>query len=260
LDLNASDYLVSIARRLVEVLSARSSELSGARRHKNQSLADFSASDIASFWLLYTVNTYLPKFRHIFETKGGHPEALYSTMLQLAGALTTFSTAIHPRDLPAYDHDNLGPRFRDLDEKLRILLETVVPSNFVALPLKYVQPSIYATPLEQESYVVHTRMYLAISAETPQADLIARAPHLIKICSSDYIEHLVQRALPGVALTHVASPPAAISMKLNYRYFSLAQTGGAWEAIKRARNFAAYVPGDFPNPQMELIILLPQAG
>ena len=34
----------------------------------------------------------------------------------------------------------------------------------------------------------------------------------------------------------------------------------AWEAVGRARNLAAYVPGDFPNPQLELVILLPQAG
>ncbi len=62
LDLSASDYLLSIARRLVEILSAKSSTLSGSRRQKNQSLAEFSASDIANFWLLYTtINTaFLP--------------------------------------------------------------------------------------------------------------------------------------------------------------------------------------------------------
>jgi len=32
------------------------------------------------------------------------------------------------------------------------------------------------------------------------------------------------------------------------------------EAVTRARNLAVHVPGDFPNPQMELLILLPQAG
>src|SRR5947209_4005205 len=56
LDLTASDYLVAIVRRLVEILSARSSSLSGTRRQKNQSLADFTASDIANFWLLYSIN------------------------------------------------------------------------------------------------------------------------------------------------------------------------------------------------------------
>ena len=49
------------------------------------------------------------------------------------------------------------------------------------------------------------------------------------------------------------------SVKLNCQYFSVAQTGGAWEAIARARNLAAYVPGDLPKPNLELIILLPEA-
>jgi type VI secretion system protein ImpJ len=47
---------------------------------------------------------------------------------------------------------------------------------------------------------------------------------------------------------------------MKYQYFSLNQSGAAWESVTRARNFAAHVPGDFPNPQMELLILLPQAG
>jgi type VI secretion system protein ImpJ len=45
---------------------------------------------------------------------------------------------------------------------------------------------------------------------------------------------------------------------MNYQYFSLNQSGPAWEAITRARNLAAFVPGDFPTPQMDLLILLPE--
>ena len=205
----------------MEILTAKSTTLAGTRRQKNQSLADFTASDIASFWLLYTINTSFPIFRHIFETRGGHPEVLYSAMLSLAGALTTFSLKVHPRDLPAYDHDNLGACFTELDEKLRFLLDTVVPSNFVSLPLKLIQPRIYATSIDRDEYLSNTRMYLAISAQTSQGDLIGRVPHLVKVCSADYIEHLVQRALPGMTLTHVSTPPGAIPIKLNYQYFSL---------------------------------------
>ncbi len=260
LDIAASDYLIAIARRLVEILSAKSSMLSGMRRQKNQSLADFTASDIANFWLLYTVNTHLPLYRHIFETRKGHPEHLFSLMLALAGALTTFSLKVHPRDLPAYDHEELEACFTDLDEKLRFLLETVVPSNFVSLPLKLVQPSIYATALSDDKYLQNTRMYLAINAEMTEAELINKTPTLIKVCSATHIEHLVRQALPGVTLTHVARPPSSIPVKLNYQYFSLNQSGLAWEAVTRARNLAAYVPGDFPNPTLELIILLPAAA
>ena len=257
LDIAASDYLTAIARRLVEILSARSSSLSGTRRQKNQSLADFTASDIASFWLLYTINSHFPVFRHLFETSGGHPETLFSAMLALAGCLTTFSLTIHPRDLPPYDHNDLGGCFSALDEKLRLLLETVVPSNFVSLPLKLTQPSIYATALADDKYLANTRMYLAITAEMSQADLISKTPYLIKICSASHIEHLVRQALPGVALTHVAVPPSSIPVKLAYQYFSLSQSGPAWDAVGRARNLAAYIPAEFPNVQAELIILLP---
>jgi type VI secretion system protein ImpJ len=260
LDINASDYLISIARRLVEILAAKSSVLSGTRRQKNLSLAEFGTADIANFWLLYTVNSNFPVLQHIYETRRGHPERLYAAMLDLAGSLTTFSTQVHPRDLPKYHHDKLSECFTELDEKVRMLLETVVPSNFVSLPLKLVQPHIYATPIPEDRYLHNTRLFLAMSADLGEGDLISKVPYLVKVCSASHIEHLVRQALPGVPLTHVQRPPSTIPVKLNSQYFSLNQSGVAWEAVGRARNLAAYVPGDFPNPQLELIVLLPEAN
>ncbi len=257
LDIRASEYLMSIARRILEILTAKSATLSGMRRQKSQGLAEFSASDVANFWLLYTVNTFLPPLRHLFEVRRGHPEGLFNLMNALAGALTTFSTKILPRDLPLYDHRDLGGRFGDLDDKLRYLLETVIPSNFVALPLKYTSPSIYATAINEDKYLQNTKMYLAVHAEMPEGELIGKAPQLIKPCSANHLEHLVRHALPGLSMRHMQNPPSAIPVKLNYQYFSLNQSGAAWEAIQRSRNFAAYVPADFPDPQLELIIVMP---
>jgi type VI secretion system protein ImpJ len=101
-------------------------------------------------------------------------------------------------------------------------------------------------------------MYMAIRAEASEADVMSKVPYLVKVCSANHIEHLVRQALPGVPLTYTPRPPGAIPMKLNYQYFSVSQSGVAWEAVVRSRNFAAYVPGDFPAPQLELIILLPE--
>lgn len=257
LDLRASEFVLGIVRGMVELLSARSTQLSGTRRQKNQSLADFTAADIANFWLLYTVNSFFPAFNFLFEAKQAHPEELYSAMVELAGSLTTFSSTVRPRDLPLYDHDDLGSCFAILDAKLRGLLETVVPTNFVSLPLKLVQPSVYATALDDEKYLNNTRMYLAISAGTSEEELIRKAPLLLKVCSATHIDHLVKQALPGIQLTHLTNPPNAIPVKLKYQYFSVNQSGPAWEAVRRARNFAAFVPAEFPHPEMELLILLP---
>src|ERR1035437_6214948 len=250
LDIAASDFLVSILRRLVEILAAKSSQLAGTRRQKNLSLADFGASDIANFWLLYTINSHFPELQHLFETRRGSPDRLFESMLSLAGCLTTFSNKVHPRDLPLYEHDNLSQCFTKLDEIVRMLLETVVPTNCISLPLKLVQPSIYATALAEDKYLTGTRMYLAISAGMNEAELIGKTPYLVKVCSASHIEHLVRQALPGVGLTHVPKPPGSIPVKLNYQYFSLNQSGIVWEAVGRARNLAAYVPGDLPSPQL----------
>jgi type VI secretion system protein ImpJ len=260
LDVRADDFLAGLVNGLLEILSAKSTQLSGSRRQRNQSLADFTNADIANFWLLYTVNSNIPVLSHLLQGQRCHPQELFATLTNLGAALTTFSTTIRPRDLPLYDHTNLGKVFADLDEKLRILLETVVPSNVVALPLKPVSSTVYATAIDQDKYLANTRMYLSIAAEAPDDAIIRQVPRLVKICSATHIDQLVSNALPGVQLTHLPTPPSAIPIKVKHQYFSLNQAGAAWETIGRSRNFAAYVPADLANPQMELLILLPQAG
>jgi len=259
LDFRAHDRLLGIARGIVESLSARSTELSATRRHKNQSLADFTSADIASFWLLYTVNSHLPGFRHLFEVKGGHPEQLFAEMLALAGSLTTFSQTLHPRDLPVYDHDHPANCFADLDEKLRLLLDTVVPKSYVSLVMKQVQTSVYAAAMADERYFHNTRIYLAIRADMDHGELISRAPALVKVASNNQIEKLIRQAVSGIGMTHVGRPPANLPIKLDYEYFQLQPTGTYWDSVVRSRNIAAWVPGDFPNAELELVILLPQA-
>jgi type VI secretion system protein ImpJ len=260
LDAGANDFLSGLVNGLLEILSAKSTQLAGGRRQRNQSLADFTNADIANFWLLYTVNSNIPVLSHLLQGQRCHPQELFATLTNLGAALATFSTTIRPRDLPLYDHTNLGKVFADLEEKLRILLETVVPSNVVALPLNPVSSTVYATAIDQDKYLANTRMYLSISADAPDDAIIRQVPRLVKICSATHIDQLVSNALPGVQLTHLPTPPSAIPIKVKHQYFSLNQAGAAWETIGRSRNFAAYVPADLANPQMELLILLPQAG
>ena len=255
LNIRANELLTGILRGEIETLVSRSSQLAGSRRQRNQSLADFSASDIANFWLLYTINSQLPVLRHLLDSTQVHPEALFLHLLSLAGSLTTFSSKIEPRDLPRYEHERLGPCFLALDAAIVELLDTVVPSNFVALPLKPLRDSIYAAAIDKDSYFEDSRAYLAIAADTGEADLIARTPALAKACSATHIEQLIRQALPGLKLTHVPVPPRAIPVKLRYQYFSIDRTGPAWEAVVRARNFAVYTPAEILNPEMELIFL-----
>jgi type VI secretion system protein ImpJ len=260
IDIHAHPNLKRILSSMIELLVTRSSQLSGSRRQKNQSLADFTASDVANFWLLYTINTHLPGLRHLLDSINVQPVHLFNELSDLAGALTAFSNKIEPRDLPGYDHEQLGLCFGELDRLIRLMLETVVPSNFVSLPLKLSRDTIYAASIDKDSYFEGSKFYLAVSADIRDADLIDRVPKLLKACSATEIETLVRNALPGLRLQHVPTPPRAIPVKLRQQYFSIEQTGKYWESVQRARNFAVHAPSDILNPQMELVILLPQSA
>lgn len=257
-DIAASPALMTMARRLVELLSARSSALSAMRRERNAGLADFGTADIANFWLLFTVNSHLPHFRHLFEVRRGHPSELFAAMLELAGTLMTFADG-HPRELPAYDHGDLTTCFTRLDARLRELLDTAVPSNHVSLPLRQTEPSIYATAIDQDRYFGATQVYLAVASSLKKEELPRRVPQLLKLSSADQIERLVRHGLPGVPLAHVPVPPSAVPVKLNYQYFALERRGEDWDAIRLSRHLAVHVPADLPEPQLELVLLLPQS-
>jgi len=270
--ISANNRLLSIARRLVEILSAKSTELGGKRRERAGS-ADFARENVAHFWLLYTVNSHLPLFRHLCSERGdsrrrterngstvpSHPVKLYQAMSELAAALMTFSPNQHPRDIPPYDHLHLSGCFTELDEMLRELLATAVPSTCVTLPLRLGEQSIYSTSIDEDEYLEAVSAYLAVSAEIDQARLIdlAEKQKLIKVGSRDQIGDLLSRAVPGLPLRHVPSPPSAVSVKLGRQLFRLDMRGPIWASIQQSRSLAAWVPSDLAEAKLELVLLLP---
>lgn len=255
INIAASTHLVSVLRSLVELMAAKSAALSGMRRQRNLSLADFGVSDVANFWLLYTVNSHLPRFQHLYTGKTAHPATAYSAMIDLAGALMTFATFAQSSDIPEYQHANPSECFGQLSTLLRRLLESAVPTNYVSLPLRQTEASLYATALDEDRYLTAPHVYLAISAGAKPDELIRRVPQLLKVSSADRIESLIRRALPGVQLRYTPDPPSAIPLKLNYRYFALERSGEDWDAIRLSRHLAVYVPAELPDPEMELVLL-----
>ena len=72
-------------------------------------------------------------------------------------------------------HQAAGRRVGHTDEagvaQLRQLLEAGIPRNFVVLPLRQAQPSIYAANLGDERLVASGRFYLGVSADIDRGEL-----------------------------------------------------------------------------------------
>jgi type VI secretion system protein ImpJ len=162
----------------------------------------------------------------------------------------------HPRSLPAYNHRDPSACFASLDRQIRLLLEVVVPSQAIAIPLKAVDRYFYEGEIRDKRCLGRSRWILAIHSPVGEADLIAKTSQLVKVCSAKFVPELVKRALPGLTLTHMAVPPSAISVKVENQYFTVSRTGPCWEHIMKTTTVGVYVPGELPSPEMELIVLL----
>ena len=100
------------------------------------------------------------------------------------------------------------------------------------------------------------RWVFAIRSNIGAAELMRKTPELIKICSEEFVKKLVTRALPGLTLTHMAVPPRAISAAVETQYFQVTKQGPCWDHIVATRRVGVYVPGEFVDPGIELLVVL----
>jgi type VI secretion system protein ImpJ len=259
LRLEASSFLQGMTLRLLEILHAKGTSLGESRGQRTQGLADFSTADVANFWLLHTVNSFIPVLDHHHHSGRTHPERLFLDLVQLAGQLLTFSPTGHPRDLPRYNHNNLALTFVTLEEKIQELLKTVIPTGAVQIPLKRESESKFTGQIVDDQLVVGAQVILAASAEMSEGLLITELPQQAKISSIDRIESLLGLALPGVGLVHRPVPPSPLRVKLGYHYFRLESQGTPemqlhWDAICKSRNLAIRIPNPkrFAGLKLEL--------
>jgi type VI secretion system protein ImpJ len=255
LSIEASETVMLMARGIVEVLAAKALSLSVQRKQKSRSQADFSSNDVGSFWLLHTINTHLPLLKHFWTQRRRHPEELYKSMLMLAGALTTFALGGEARNLPDYDHENLGECFHALDAIIRELLETAIPSRCLVIPLTLSEKSTWSGSVPDTQLFREGQFVLSVGADMPVDDLIKQVPRLVKVSPAAELPRLVRNALPGVTLRHLVVPPDGVPVKLDRQYFAISQNGILWEGISREQQLRVFVPEEIGSPKFELLVM-----
>ncbi|MFQ5650927.1 MAG: type VI secretion system baseplate subunit TssK [bacterium] len=253
LTIAASPHLTSMVKNLYNNLADKSQSLSEKARQKSQDIVDFGTTDVMTFWRLFTVNSFLPWFAHFDKSDRIHPEHLYFTFVQLAGALTTFSIEERASELPAYYHDNLSFTFEQLYEKIQILLGKVDPTNYVEIPLELTPDGVRAGNILDDRLLESAHFYLAVSADIPEGTLVTEVEQNVKIGSGEDIRELISMALRGVAINHEPRPPDPLPIRMGFQYFRLETFGDLWDRVKGRKTIAIYLPDEFPNVKIRLM-------
>ena len=251
--LSGSRPLNHLIRRLLDILLVKSQSLSAMHRERSGKVMEYGTSDIASFWLLHTVNRNFPLLGHFLHHADTTPETLYLTLAQMAGELITFSSSHTLADIPAYQHDDLTPVFSRLDDLIRELLGTVISTRYAIIPLSSPKPSFHMGILESDRLIEDVDYYLSIQSDQPLAQVIEAVPFKLKIGAPDDVEKILNSALPGVRLIHAAQTPSAIPVRIGNHYFSFDPHGQIFERMQQSRSICIYIPQALADLKIELI-------
>lgn len=251
--IDASPALATQLRRLIDILEVKSQALAATHRERVKDVVEYGTTDIASFWLLHTVNRSFPLLNHIQQFPSTHPEHLYGLLAQLAGELLTFSSTLTLNEIPIYRHLDASQVFRKLDELIRTLLDTVISSRYMIIPLSNSKSSFYVGHLESDRLLEKTDFYLSVSSETAIPNLVETIPVKLKVGAPDDVERVLNSALGGIRLTYASQTPPAIPVRVGNHYFSLEPHGTIFERMMKSRTICIYVPQGLIDLKLELI-------
>lgn len=251
----ASPVLQAMLRRLLDALQAKVDALYGLHREPSRHVIEFRSGDIASFWLLHTASSAFAALSHYLHHPTLHPERLYERMLELAGALMTFSRSHSLADLPPYRHAAPGPCFAKLDQVIRDLLETVISTKYFAIALEEVKPSFHNGRLDSDKIGAATSFYIGVQASLPASEIVDVVPQRFKVGAPDDVEKFVLSAMSGVRLTHAPQVPAAIPVRPGAYYFAVEARGPLYERMLAAQTITLYVPSGIADLRLELFAL-----
>ncbi|WP_432719733.1 type VI secretion system baseplate subunit TssK [Jeongeupia wiesaeckerbachi] len=249
----AAAPVTRILRRLLDILVVKSQALAGAHRERAKNVMEYGTTDIASFWLLHTVNRNFARLNHLARCEPLHPEELYLALAEFCGELQTFSSIYSLGDLPPYRHDALSEVLPVLDAQIRELLETVISARYAVIPLNQPKPSFHIGRLESDRLIDNVDFYLSVQSDLPAAQVIESVPFKFKIGAPDDVEKILNSALRGVSLAHVGQTPSAIPVRVGNHYFALEPRGDIFQRMLQSRSVCIYVPQTLAELRLELI-------
>jgi type VI secretion system protein ImpJ len=252
LHIKASDHLMAGMRRLLSALVGKQKSLSEGRRMRTSASVDFQASDTAKFWMLHTMNSFIPIVSHMVDHGEAHPEDTFVVLGSLIGELCTFSPDGDPTTIPKFNYLDLEEVFEPIFERVMALIGGVLAESFTVIPLEKRDDGMYLGKFEDPK-IPRTHEFFLEAKGSDEATLRERLPRLLKIGSWTQIGYILNAAMPGVKVGVEYRPPGAIPVKPGLVYLRVDQAGDYWNDILGSGTIAIYQPIDPQKVDLRLI-------
>ncbi len=247
--LSGSESLTRLLRSLLELLVSMGTALADQQR----GIREHGGMDLLRFSMLHAIFSYIPALAHFNQVGRIHPEVLFLTLSRLAGELALMSPDANPKDLPAYEHTNLSRSFRELDIKIRNVVEHISPTRYSTIPLEKRGETLFVGQISDAALLDKGQFLLSVSGSNIDDTVTSQFVKRVKIGAMDDMDLIINAAMPGVRFRHVTQTPVSIPSKGGHQYFGLENQGGFWDRIKQSQTIALYVPQELQEATIEVL-------
>lgn len=256
LSLHAAAGLVGQVNEIVERLCSASRLFGQFRRERGPEAIGYGVGDLEQLLARQMLNQYIPALMNGVSNAGVHPYSVYGLLAELRGALTSYWPEEESSDFPVYDHDDLASCFGTVCDSIRRLLERLLPTHYLELPLQREQSFRFQTPLEESIFPRASAFVLAVRSSVAEPELLRRVETQAKLSSISDMHQLVGYADRGVLLQHLPIPPAEIPRYAGYTYFRCDTNAPLWRRVRSDATFSFFLADAEPDTECRLFVIL----
>ncbi|MDO1562661.1 type VI secretion system baseplate subunit TssK [Neisseria sp. MVDL20-010259] len=248
-----SQWLVAYLKRISSLLMSRIDSLSARRRVRGGNLVDFSVSDSTLFWFLHGLNSIYPELMHLTRYPEKHPEELYKLLSHLLGMLYTYRIEESVADIDVYNHVDLYGTFSRLENKIRSLLDEVIPSPVIEINLEHFKTTQWRAQIFDSRIDDKTEFYLSAHSDSISfLELQKQLPLISKIGAPEDVERVINTAVLGVPLHLLNQTPPGLPFRMDNAYFKLDRHHPAFQRMMKTQACSIYVPASITNLHLNL--------
>ena len=255
LTIQSSEFLDQIVKDIRDQLTSRSRQLNEYKAQRGIHTSDFGARDMVFMLALRTLNRYVPHLFHFTESATVHPWQVFGLLRQLIGELSSFSSEVNVLGegedgqalLGVYEHSDLGRCFLAAQSLISQLLDEITAGPEYVIEL--ISDGTYFTAdLSQSQFSVGNRYYVVVETEDEPEGVRESLRTIAKLGSRESLPLLIARALPGVGLEHLPTPPQELPRRSHCLYFQVNHHSDQWANVMSSKNIGLYwdnAPDDF---------------
>lgn len=207
--------------------------------------------------LKHTLHNLLGRFVLLQQNFNFHPCKLFILLISLCSKLSVFNSKVELKQLPNYEHSQLGEKILALHAIAQNLLNLIMPKGFVVVELEQEQEAeqLFAAKNIDAKLLSARLVVLELDFARAATEFNPEIVRQIKVGVCSRVKQLINAAIAGVNLQYITSNVDGLIKRDECEYFYLHQEGAFWQQIVEEQSVAVFLPQSCLGVVPRLIVL-----